>query len=182
MQLSMRVVVWYNIKMSSEIFQNALSGFVTDVAVGDTVRALVRKGYSVSRIKKHLDYPVSEEKLRQMVWNCLIDTGVILLTEPGTSDAKRGYTYERDRSPYGTVTYRRVTSDSEETETSYLPCEFGSLRKKDPEGFEISLQTLLPEDREYVLDLPWPVATVWHAEDERMKRIMSTIKKESNTR
>lgn len=180
--MSMLWMVCYNRTMSSEIFQNALSGFVTDVAVGDTVRALVLKGYSVSGIKRYLDYPVSEEKLRQMVWNCLIDTGVIRLAKPGSSDAKRGYTYERDRSPYGTVTYRRVASDSERTEPSYLPCDFGSLRKKDPGAFEKSLQALLPEDREYILDLPWPVSTVWHAENERMKRIMSTIKKESNTR
>lgn len=53
--------------MSEDYFKQALGDFVTDFAVGGAVRRLADKGYSAEEIKKHLDYPVTDAKIEEII-------------------------------------------------------------------------------------------------------------------
>lgn len=48
-------------------FEEALSDFVQNFAYGDAIRHLVDKGYTVDRIEKEFQYPVSRERLEKIV-------------------------------------------------------------------------------------------------------------------
>lgn len=48
-------------------FEDALSDFVQNFAYGDAIRHLVDRGYTVERIIRDFDYPLSEEKIRNIV-------------------------------------------------------------------------------------------------------------------
>lgn len=48
------------------VFQSALGNFVKNFAYGDAIRHLLKRGYSVERIKKEFQYPLSEEEIKKM--------------------------------------------------------------------------------------------------------------------
>lgn len=54
---------------------------------------------------------------------------------------------------------------------SYVSCEFGLLCKRDREGYERLLEALEPEEREYILGIPWERKMAYHRLDHRMRRI-----------
>lgn len=56
-------------------------------------------------------------------------------------------------------------------EFSYVSCEFGLQSRRDPQGFEKLLEVLEPEEREYILGIPWERKMAYHRLSRRMQRI-----------
>ena len=161
--------------MSDKYFKKALADFTLDFASGDAIRALADKGYSVTEIHKRLDFPTPIEKIRDMVWKHYIDTGVILLENPSDSLPKKRVTYEKVQDSLGRTSFKQViTEDNEARE--YVEIDFGKRIYQNKNAFEKSLEALSPEDRQYILDLPWPLTNVWHVKNERMERILKKLK------
>ena len=161
--------------MSDKIFKKALADFTIDFASGDAIRALADKGYSVSEIYKRLDFPTPVEKIRDTVWKHFIDTGVILLDAPSAESQKR-VTYEKVQDSFGRTSFKQVVVEDTETR-EYVELDFGKRIYQNKNAFEKSLEALSPEDRKYILDLPWPLTNVWHVKNERIERILKKLKK-----
>lgn len=96
-----------------EYFQNALSNFIFEAASGGAIRHLTDLGYTVSEIMGRLDVPTPYEKVQRTVWQRLLDTGVLLLEEPGSEDGREEVTYVRDYDRYGKPSFRRVVTSVE---------------------------------------------------------------------
>ena len=161
--------------MSDKYFKKALADFTLDFASGDAIRALADKGYSVSEIHKRLDFPTPVERIRDTVWKHFIDTGVILLDAPSAESQKR-VTYEKVQDSLGRTSFKQVVVEDNEAR-EYVEIDFGKKIYKDKNAFEKSLEALSPEDRQYILGLPWPLTNVWHVKNERMERILKKLKK-----
>ena len=65
-------------------FKNALSDFTFEAASGAAIRHLADLGYTVKQITERLTYPTSYERVQKVVWEHLVNTGVLLLKEPGS--------------------------------------------------------------------------------------------------
>lgn len=158
-----------------------------EFAGGGAVRHMADLGYNVDRIRESLDYPLSRDQIRDILWKYYVDTGRILLKEPSGDQPRTKVTYVKETGAYGRTSFRRVEepivgdpalpagrergSDPKDP-VSYLPCDFGIQRARDEAAFLERLSSLDPADRDYVSDLPWPRARVWHVADERMRRIL----------
>ena len=154
-------------------FDRALADFVNDMASGDAVRHLADNGMTVSEIAARLSFPTEKKRVAEMVWKHFLNTGKIRLEAPEEDRGNRGkrISYVREEGPYGKVSFRRVTEELPAAGTGYVRCSFGREMYRDEEGFRRRLEALDPSDREYILDLPWPLTDVWHVADERMNRI-----------
>ncbi len=93
-----------------DAFQKALSDFTFDAACGGAIRHLADSGCTVKQIMERLAWPVSEERVRQVLYRHLCDTGVILEKPPeeGLPEAKPEYVLEYDS--YGKPSYRRKSA------------------------------------------------------------------------
>ena len=160
--------------MSDKIFKKALADFTIDFASGDAIRALADKGYSVSEIHKRLDFPTPVEKIRDTVWKHFIDTGVILLDAP-SAESKKRVTYEKVQDSLGRTSFKQVVTEDTELK-EYVEIDFGKRIYQNKDAFEKSLEVLSSEDRQYILDLPWPLTNVWHVKNERIERILKKLK------
>ena len=163
--------------MSDKYFKKALADFTLDFASGDAIRALADKGYSVTEIHKRLDFPTPIEKIRDTVWKHYIDTGVILLEEPSDNSPKKRVTYEKVQDSLGRTSFKQVIVEDEDVK-EYVELDFGKRIYKDRKAFEKSLEVLSLENRQYILDLPWPLTNVWHVKNERMEKILKKIQEE----
>ena len=160
--------------MSNKYFNQALADFTMDFASGDAIRSLADKGYSVEEIYKRLDFPTPKEKIRDMVWKHYIECGVIKLEDPGNSSSNKRVTYEKVQDNLGRTSFKQVVIEEDESK-EYVAIDFGKRLYKDKEAFLKELDILNPGDRQYILDLPWPISTVWHEKNERIERILSQI-------
>ncbi|MBR5896999.1 MAG: hypothetical protein IKZ39_05225 [Lachnospiraceae bacterium] len=161
--------------MSDKYFKKALADFTIDFASGDAIRALADKGYSVSEIHKRLDFPTPVERIRNTVWKHYIDTGVIVLEKPSDNLPKKHVTYEKVQDSLGRTSFRQVVTEDNNTK-EYVEIDFGKRIYQNKNTFEKALEILSPEDRQYILDLPWPLTNVWHVKNERMERILKKLK------
>lgn len=183
-------------------FQNALSNFTHEVASGGAIRHLTDLGYTAKQIAGQLDYPTPFSRVRQDVWQRLIETDVILLEEPG-SGKKEKTSYVREHDKFGRSSFRRVVEAAGEENApvcwreihveregerfprilqekfdengeacSYVSCEFGLLAYREPGHFQRLLQLLEKEHREYVEGLPWKTGRVYHRLNNRMRSIL----------
>lgn len=164
--------------MRNQYFNQALSDFVNDVAYGGAVRHLADLGYTVSQIVEALDYPVAMERVGAIVWRHYMEQGIILLEKPEDSPAIRKVSYVKEYGKYGAVHFRQVTEEVGCAKKDYYPCEFGRRRYQDETAFRKGLECLEKGDREYILGLPWPIATAYHIADARMGRIMQKLEGE----
>ena len=156
----------------SDFFKSALSDFASDVASGDAIRHLADKGMTVREISENLTYPTAEDKIRDTVWKHYLNNGTIRLQKPDdeTAGAVRvDYVLEYDA--YGRSSYRRVEEQISDKVPEYVACDFGRRLYKDRDGFVGELEGLNRNDRDYILDLPWPLETVYHIRNERIERI-----------
>ena len=163
-------------KMEQDIFQNALRNFMNDFASGDAVRHLADQGFTVTEITRKLSFPTKKELVAEMVWKHYLETGKIRLTAPETGTIKK-VRYVKDTGPYGKTSLRRVVEEVPAPEAEYVAVDFGRKIYKDKAAFLNKLDGIAEEDREYILDLPWPLHVVWHVKDERMKRILALLTK-----
>ena len=161
--------------MSDKYFKKALADFTIDFASGDAIRALADKGYSVTEIHKRLDFPTPVERIRDTVWKHYIDTGVIVLEKPSDDLPKKHVTYEKVQDSLGRTSFKQVVVEDTETR-EYVELNFGKRIYQNKNAFEKALEILSSEDRQYILDLPWPLTNVWHVKNERMERILKKLK------
>jgi hypothetical protein len=150
-------------------FDRALANFINDVASGDAVRHMADQGLSVSEIAARLQFPTEKKRVAEMVWKHYLDTGRILLTPPGTEPIRK-VSYVRDEGEFGRTSLRQVVQEIPAPKENYVRCSFGKLLYRDRAAFVKRLEALETSDRDYILDLPWPLTDVWHVLDERMRR------------
>ena len=182
-------------------FKKALSDFTYDVASGGAVRHLTDVGYTVKQIMENLSYPTPYKRVQRTVWEHLLNTGVILLEEPGTGTLQETVTYVKEYNKYGKASFRRITKQQEKPENLLFKEERfveskenkldDFLLKKCAENEEKSsyvscpfglcsktspiseyLDILLEEgQREYLSGLPWERRLCYHRLDRRMREI-----------
>ena len=159
-------------------FDQALSNFTFGVANRDLICHMAAEGYSVRQIKEATDYPVSVEKIAETVWEYYIETGVIRLAPPWVGDEPR-YEYVMDIGKYGKRSFRRVematNEDGDTSKHSYIACNFGILRDKEPVIYEKTLAALDSRKRDYVSGLPWPTQIVYHIDNLTMREIRDIL-------
>lgn len=161
-----------NNKMSND-FNKALGNFITDFAGGGAVRHLADEGYTISEIMDRLDYPMSKEKIGEIVWDHFLNQGVICLKKPSDTIEKVSYVKEQDA--YGRISMRRVVEKIDAIGRDYIKVDFGKRRYQNEEAFFESLMKLDSKDREYVLDLPWPLEPVYHLKNDKITRIIKDM-------
>ena len=81
----------------------------------------------------------------------------------------------KEYNAYGKASLRAVTTQESLPYEAYVPCDFGIRIYQNRDRFEQEIRELSKQDRQYLTELPWPPAVVWHAADERMMRIMEGI-------
>lgn len=92
-----------------EFFRQALANFTFETASGGAIRHLADHGYTVEEIRKKLDFPTPLERIQNTVWKHFLDTGVLLLDEPGTGRKQEAYDFVAEYNSYGRKSFRRVT-------------------------------------------------------------------------
>ena len=163
--------------MEEGYFQKALSRFTVEFAAGNAIRALADKGFSVEEIHERLAFPVPKKAIGELTWAHFLDNGTICLSDPKQQPDKVRTSYEKVQNAYGKVSFRQVKK-TVTLEGEYVACDFGKRLYQKREQFLKELQVLNAKDREYVLELPWPLETVWHVKNERMKRILKGLQKD----
>ena len=122
-----------------------------------------------------LDYPISKESVAKIVWEHYINTGIISLDEPKASIEK--ISYIKEQNEYGKTSFRRVIEHIDTTKIKYIKVDFGKRIYQNPQAFNESLKSLSMSDRNYVLDLSWPIFDVYHIENDRINRILEALRK-----
>lgn len=92
-------------------FKQALQNFMFDAASGGAVCHLADRGFTVNQIMKKLDFPTPYDRVQQTVWDHFLDTGYLLLEEPGLEKRQEKYAYVTDYDQYGRKSFRRVLVD-----------------------------------------------------------------------
>lgn len=91
-----------------DYFKKALANFTHEAASGGAIRHLTDLGYTVDQIASKLTFPTPRERVRKEVWERLLDTGVVLLEEPGNGKRREKAVYVEEQDPYGRISFRRV--------------------------------------------------------------------------
>ena len=97
----------------NEYFKQALSNFVMDVASGGAIKHLTNQGYTVQQIVDKLDFPTPYEKVQELVWKQLVDSGCVLLEEPGSGAEHEKVDYIQEKDSFGRSSFRRVVVQCE---------------------------------------------------------------------
>lgn len=188
-----------------DYFKQALKNFTFDVASKGAVCHLADSGFTVDQIMKKLDFPTPYDRVQQTVWEHFLDTGYLLLEEPGKEKRQEKFSYVTDYDQYGRSSFRRVTvselvseaicwkeRDFKKEENSlfscltrlcaengeadaYVSCDFGLRSKREPERYLKDLQALDDYQREYVMGMPWERKMVYHRLDQRMREIVARL-------
>lgn len=165
--------------MSEEYFKSTLTNFSQDVANGGAIRHLWNRGYSIREIMEQLDFPAPYERVQNVVWEHLLSTGVIRLTEPEHGEAQEKVTYVKEYDKYGRTSFRRVKETGTGEVRTYVPCNFGLVMHRDRELYEKMLGCLRDRQREYVADIPWKRMTIYHKRDRNLEEIVKMLKDKS---
>lgn len=181
-----------------DYFKNALSDFTFENASGSAIRHLADLGYPVLQIKEQLSFPTPYTKIQQTVWEHLLDTGVIRLSEPGSGSYTEKSEFVKEYDRYGKASFRKVTLPSDEPApvrfkevcfdpsdcfseylyqkltanrslNSYVSCNLGLM---EPASFECLLRELNDKQRDYLQGIPWPKQVCYHVLNPRMQEIL----------
>lgn len=158
-------------------FDQALSNFIHDFASGGAIRHLADAGLTVTEIAERLSFPTPKDRVAQAVWRYYLEIGKVRLEVPetGHNDTLRKVTYVKEQNAYGRVSMRQVVEEIPVERRSYVACDFGKQMYRDRERFLRRLEVLSAKERQYILDLPWPLETVYHEADERMQNIIKKL-------
>lgn len=99
-----------------QYFKKALSNFTYEAASGGAIRHLADLGYSIKQIEEQLTFPTPYEKIQKTVWEHYVDTGVLLLEEPGKEKHHEKVDFVKEYGKYGKTSFRRITSQAVDTE------------------------------------------------------------------
>ena len=92
-------------------FQNALSGFTTEVACGGAVRHLTDIGYTLDQMVDRLDYPASRAKVQRIMMEYLYESRVLLREEPSEELFAPQEQFVEEQNAYGRRSLRKVRVD-----------------------------------------------------------------------
>ena len=161
--------------MEDKYFKQALTDFTIEFASGDAIRTLADKGYSVKKIKSKLDFPTSEDRIKEIVWKHYIDNKTICLKDPNEVSPQENYTFEKVYDSLGRPSFKQVSVKTDGEIREYAACDFGKRLYQNRESFIDSLSVLEEEEKDYILGLPWPLEEVWHVKNEAFKKILSKL-------
>lgn len=100
--------------MSDEkYFEKALSNFTYEAASGGAIRHLFDRGFTVSQIVEMLEFPTPLDRVQKTVWEHMVQSGVVLLEEPGTDQIQEKISYVVEFDQYGKRSFRQVRTPSE---------------------------------------------------------------------
>lgn len=183
-----------------EYFKQALRSFAHEAASGGAIRHLVDLGYTAGQITGLLAFPTPYEKVRETVWKHLVDTGTVLLEEPGSGQGQEKGIYVKEYDAFGRASFRLAAGGGREqvpfresrfcegkyrgladflaekcagngTASSYISCDFGLPGWRGGDR-------LLPLDKkqqDYVMGLPWEAKRCYHRLDRRMREIATRL-------
>ena len=146
--------------MSENHFAEALRNLTMDAAAGDAIRYLTDKGYTPTQIRETLTFPAPMDYIVHVMWDRMIATRKILLTDPATIQEISSDDYEtvEHYDSYGRKSFLRVRKQNSEeirfSSEDYVKCEFAE-RLARGEVFE----------NEFISKLPWPKGPVWGVAD-----------------
>ena len=161
--------------MENKYFKQALSDFTIEFASGDAIRALSDKGYSVNKIKSKLDFPTTEDKIRDIVWKHYIDNKTICLSDPANDLKNEKVTYEKVTDSYGRISFKQIVVKTDEITNGYIACDFGKMIYQNKDELSKLLAPLDEEEKDYIMGLPWPLTRVWHVKNEVFEKISSKL-------
>lgn len=92
-------------------FQNALSGFTTEVACGGAVRHLTDIGYTLDQMVARLDYPAPRAKVQRIMMEYLYESHVLLREEPSEELFAPQAQFVQVQDAYGRRSMRKVNTD-----------------------------------------------------------------------
>lgn len=163
---------------SRDTFNQAINNFTMDFASGGAIRHLAKLGYTVKEIADKLTYPAPISVIKETVWKYYLNEGIIRLEwKPLQKDGQfiENVEFVKDTDNYGRTSFRRVVTKIPADNIQYIACDFGKELYIDENAFMRRLSPLNEKDREYILGLPWPLSTVYHIVDDRMKRIADKL-------
>lgn len=114
-----------------EYFQSALADFAFDMASGSAIRHLADLGHTGTEIIKMLDFPTPYDRIVKTMRKHFLDTGVLLLEEPGQGNPHESYTYVTEYDRYSHKSFRRVATTAKDTPC--LPLKTHPYQQK-PDG------------------------------------------------
>lgn len=118
--------------MDNKYFENALSGFVFDMAAGNAIRHLADKGYTVKRIKDSIGYPVPFEKIQETVWNYFLAEKILLDAEPGSKAVEDKVIYTEKINKYGRKSFcGTITRQEDYREILWKVTEYSPENKQE---------------------------------------------------
>lgn len=100
-------------------FQKALSDFTYEAASGGAIRHLADLGYSIKQIEENLSFPTPYERIQKTVWEHFMDTGVLLLEEPGKERHYEKVDFVKEYGKYGKISFRQITDKTVDTKQIY---------------------------------------------------------------
>lgn len=161
--------------MDNQYFNKALGNFIYDNASGGAIRHLFDLGYTIDEIAHRLDYPTPKPKIQEIVWEHMLNTGIISFDDPKSKERSERISYVEEYGKYGTKHFKRVSEKIDVAYNEYCLCDFGKQIYQNKEAFETKLEGLSAKDKEYIFGIPWPLQNVYCLMDERMKRIVEHI-------
>jgi len=168
----------------NEYFQSALSNFVFGMTEYGTICHLVDHSYTVKQIKERLGMPISDEKIQKTVWDYMIEKKILLLDQPDKTKQglminlwnKRDFT-GADRSQLTAYLSKKRAENG--WQDAYVSCDFGVLKNRCPDQYQLLLNSLDSRQRDYIDGLPWTLRTVYHCMNQRMTEILYGILRSS---
>ncbi|MCR5719308.1 MAG: hypothetical protein K6F84_01970 [Lachnospiraceae bacterium] len=155
--------------MSKDCFKEALGNFTSHVAYAGAVKHMADLGLTPTEIKNKLLFPAEISAIGNVMWEHFVKEGTILLDEPKGDTPRSKLVYEKRYDNAGKPFFIQVKGVTNTETPTYLPCSFGMYKSKTI--FNKFLEQLEDCDKDYVLNMPWPPQKVWHADNERIRRI-----------
>ncbi len=137
--------------MNDGFFKKALNSFAMGAACDEAIRHLTDRGYTPTRIRDSLTFPAPMERICAVMWERLIETHMILLSDPRKTALDDQTEIIERRDEYGRKSFISVKKES--------PGE----RSYSPEDYILFDRSLRPSDDpdEFIAYLPWPAHPLW---------------------
>lgn len=168
----------------NQYFQSALSNFVFGMTEYGTICHLVDHSYTIKQIKERLGMPVPYEKIQKTVWNYMIEKKILLLEPPDLTEQglMTGFLIKKDFTEVNReklTVYLSKKRAENGWQDAYVSCDFGVLKERHSEQYQLLLSSLDSRQRDYIDDLPWTLQTVYHCMNQRMTEILYGILRNS---
>ena len=151
-------------------FEAALSDFVYDMASNGAICHLADAGYSINQIIKELDFPTPRKRVEKVVYQHMLDSGMILEHLPlEENDMKVQRFSKLSIRELGQMLQERLQENGEDQ--SYIGGPFGRLRKEMGTEANQTLSCLTEGEQDYLLGIPWETEVMYHRLNGRMLEI-----------